>query len=337
MKNKRPAFTLVEVMAATGIMLVIIMVVLTIASQTFTAYNRAMSILQTTAESRHVVFPLQQDIETAIIRNDGNIWFQVEHPEPVGNVTAGNAPQIMLFSASHDRIKYESGAVDRIPGDVCAIKYQITQRSPFESPGELNNQIYGFYRAMIDAKGTFEFALPHIIVETGASSENRDPYSFWQNTSAEVLDANNRRSGQNLKRWATEKQNVQASNVIAVSLVFFYQNIETGNLEALAHESIAGGTKTALDKAGIELQMNTYTSSVKIRSGQIIIDNAADAPKSAILKSVNIVTTLLSPEGSNILRGLQVAEGQSKVSQTQFDEIVAAHSTTYTTSARFSN
>jgi competence protein ComGC len=337
MKAKRTAFTLIEVMAATAIMFLIILAVVSIATNTFSAYNSAMSTLQTTSESRSVLFPLQQDLETAIIRNDGNIWFQVEHPEPVGNIPKGGAPQIMLFSPVPDRIKRESGVSDRIPGDICAVKYQIAQRSPFENPGDLIQQIYGFYRAVIDSKATFESALPYIILESGVSAENRDPYNFWQSSSAEVLDLNGKRTGQNLNRWSTEVQNFQATNIIALSLVFFYHNNETERLEALAHEDIANSTKTAFDKAGLELQMNTYTSSVKLRAGQIIVDNNDSNPKLGTLKSINVIATLLSPEGSNILRGLQVAEGQSKVSQEKFNEIVEKHSTTYTTSVKLSN
>jgi hypothetical protein len=217
------------------------------------------------------------------------------------------------------------------------VKYQIAQRSPFDNPGDLFQRIYGFYRAVIDSKATFESALPYIILESGVSAENRDPYNFWQNSSAEVLDLNGKRTGQNLKRWSTEVQNFQASNVIALSLVFFYHNSETNHLEALVHEDIAGPTKTAFDKAGLELQMNLYTSSVKLRAGQIIVDNNDASPKLGTLKSINIIATLLSPEGSNILRGLQVAEEQSKVSQEKFDEIVEKHGFTYTTSIKLSN
>jgi competence protein ComGC len=324
--RSRAAFTLVEVMTATAIMVILVVFVLSIATNTITIYDNAVNSLRVTSESRVVINSLTQDLQSAIIRNDGNTWLQIEHDEDVGNVAKSNAPRIMLFAPVPERIKRESINIERIPGAVCAVNYQIGHRSPFEDPGDYIQQIYGLYRAVIDAQGTFESALPKII---GTNGVGVDPLEFW-NGNGNVLDSNGNRSPQPLRRWAKDVQNFQASNVVALSLLIYYRNNETQKMCVLAHSDIASSVTQNLTDAQIEsVQVTSYNSSVKIKAGELIVD---EAKIQASLRSIDVAVTILSPEGDKELRGRQKMRTSSKVDQQVFNEIVRKHGYTFTTS-----
>ncbi|MDR2982156.1 MAG: prepilin-type N-terminal cleavage/methylation domain-containing protein [Puniceicoccales bacterium] len=314
----RPAFTLIEILTATAIMVVLIMIVLTVATQTFNAYDSAIANLSTTSESRAVLGPLEQDLQSAIIRNDGHIWMQIEHPNDVGNIIKGAAPKLMLFSIVPDRQKRESGTKTKIGGDVCAVCYQLGQRSPFDNPGELIQQIYGFYRAIVDAKGTFDVAIP--LVTGSLTGAGQDPLNYWNGT-GEVLDINGSRTSQSMNTWATGPQNFQASNVVNITMVFWYYNPNTKKMEALVHQSLSQKVRDAYNQSQVDVVVNSYNNGLKIKSGEIIIDNNDAVPLKGTLRRIDVSTIILSPDGAAELRAIQAAEGNSKISQTGFDKI----------------
>ncbi|MEI7603164.1 MAG: prepilin-type N-terminal cleavage/methylation domain-containing protein, partial [Opitutae bacterium] len=64
-------FTLIEVMVSTAIMIVIVLAVVTIASDTFKAYDRAVADLTTQSEARGVLDAMEGDFQSAMIRPDG--------------------------------------------------------------------------------------------------------------------------------------------------------------------------------------------------------------------------------------------------------------------------
>jgi competence protein ComGC len=324
--RSRAAFTLVEVMTATAIMVILVVFVLTIATNTITIYDNAVNSRRVTSESRAVLNSLTHDLQSAIIRNDGNIWLQIEHDEDVGNVARSNAPRIMLFAPVPERIKRESANIERIPGAVCAINYQIGHRSPFDDPGDYIQQIYGLYRAIIDAQGTFESALPVIV---GAKDTGIEPLKFWEGN-GNVLDSNGNRTPQSLRRWAKDVQNFQASNVVALSLLIYYQNNDTQKMSILAHSDIVSSVTQNLTGAQIEnVQVTPYINSVKIKAGELIVDGAKIP---ASLRSIDIAVTVLDPEGDKVLRGRQKMRTNSKVDQQAFNDIVLKHGYTFTAS-----
>jgi type II secretory pathway component PulJ len=62
----RRGFTLIEVMVSTAIMIVIVLAVVTIASDTFKAYDRAVADLTTQSEARGVLDAMEGDIGDSI-------------------------------------------------------------------------------------------------------------------------------------------------------------------------------------------------------------------------------------------------------------------------------
>ncbi|MDR1818331.1 MAG: prepilin-type N-terminal cleavage/methylation domain-containing protein [Puniceicoccales bacterium] len=337
----RRAFTLIEVLTATSIMVIILLAVMYVATETFKAYDDATATLQTTAESRNVLIPLRQDLESAFIRNDGNVWFQVEHEEAVGNVRKASAPKIMFFAAVPDRAKKETGKTAPIPGDICAICYQIGQRSPFDAPGQPHQQIYALYRAVADSKATFDDILPAVVNTANSGSKRSQNFvtDIWTR-SASVLDSSGNRRSQSLKSWALETQNYIATNIVGLTLVFIYYEIPktTGakkQLKALVHEDIAQPIRDAYAKSGVEIQVETYTTRVRLRSGQILRDDN-DEPIPAELRSIELGTTILRPNGARDLRARQRADKTNVIPTDKFDELLKAEGETFTDSIKMS-
>ena len=326
------AFTLVEILTATAIMIVIILVMLVISTETITAYDGAIANLETTSQARSVQDALQKDLEAAILRDDGNTWIQVEHLIEVGNLSRGSSPHLMLFSPAPDRTKREGSRTDRIPGATCAINYQIAQRSPFNNPGENIQQIYGFYRAIADARATFTTALPIILGDAKSGTQGQPPLTFWQST-AEVMDINGNRTSQNLSEWTTSAQNFQTTNVVSLTLVFWYYDPDTRQMSAITHEENANGVRDACTKAGITTRITPYTSDLKINATQFIIDNNSSSPVKGQLKRIDYATTILSPDGARQLRGLQHTGKSPRIPAEKFKEILIAHGFTFTGTA----
>ncbi len=252
----RRGFTLIEVLVATAIMVVIVLAVVTIASDTFKAYDRAVSDLSSQSEARSVLDAMENDFQTAVIRPDGRCWMEVvmpdtpsipgPKPQAVGNLSPSDHPIVMLFASPVDRPRWspQSTAGARVPlrGDVCAVAYRIGQRSPFDMPGELSQQIYGVYRTVIDPESTFNQALP-IIMRMPPPPEPQvpgSPWSYWTGTARRVPNysandvagafedrilidekANFKKGDTAQPCWTLHDNNFVGSNVVAMNLIFW--------------------------------------------------------------------------------------------------------------------
>ena len=243
----RRGFTLIEVMVSTAIMIVIVLAVVTIASDTFRAYDRAVADLTTQSEARGVLDAMEGDFQSAMIRPDGRCWMEVILPgsskAPDGAVTKANIgdiqsvdqPIIMLFASPPDRPRWApttSSPRTALKGDVCAIAYRIGQSSPFDAPGDPIQQVYGVYRTIIDPESTFKEAIPLIMTSTASSPVS--PWNYWNGTSGTKRSFANYSDIKNDSRalidflqnattpcWTLDQSNFIASNVVAMNFTFW--------------------------------------------------------------------------------------------------------------------
>ncbi len=240
-RSVRAGFTLLEVMVSTAIMVVIVLTVVTIASDTLRVYDRAVADLSTQSEARGALDAMENDFSTAMIRADGRCWMEVVVPGstdvtgipgPVGNLQAVDHPIVMLFGAPPDRPRWTPGAGrTALRGDVCAVAYRIGQRSPFDAPGEKIQQVYGVYRTIIDSENTFVDALPLILNST--MDAPKSPWDYWSTSrrfanysklptpdyETRTLIDNSIASA--TPCWTMDENNFIASNVVAMNLVFW--------------------------------------------------------------------------------------------------------------------
>ena len=248
----RRAFTLVELLVASAIMVVLVLVVVKVANDTLSAYDRVVAELSAQTEARAVLDNLERDLNSAVIRPDGRCWMEIIIPTtaaaPAGFTAAGmRAPNIpvdlqpilLFFASPPDRPRFQPDAtstrdasgnrINEIRGDVCAIAYRMGLRSPFDAPGDLIQQVYTVQRTVLDAQSTFTGAL------TGANaiSATIPPSTFWNGTRSVADYTKGVRENKALfdgtlqGGWTMDEANFCAQNVVALSLTLWCSSTES--------------------------------------------------------------------------------------------------------------
>lgn len=138
------AFTLIEIMVATVIMVVLVGLVIQITSEVLKVWNRSSGKLSTNAEARIAMDLLTQDLETAIFRNNGQQWLRVEAPVDPGGEYTDQTVALKLFAPALDRPEG--------PGDICAIGYRLAFKQSYDQ----GPNVYALYRRVIDPATTFD-------------------------------------------------------------------------------------------------------------------------------------------------------------------------------------
>ena len=146
------AFTLIEIMVATVIMVVLVGLVIQITSEVLKVWTRSSGKLAANAEARIAMDMITQDLETAVFRNNGQQWLRVEAPLDSGGDYSGKTVGLKLFSPALDRPKFETDGTTPIPGDICAIGYRLSYKQSYTS----GPNVYALYRRIVDPKATFD-------------------------------------------------------------------------------------------------------------------------------------------------------------------------------------
>ncbi|MBL6829754.1 MAG: prepilin-type N-terminal cleavage/methylation domain-containing protein [Puniceicoccaceae bacterium] len=155
-KKHQNAFTLIEIMVATVVMIVLTGLVIQITSEVLKVWNRSSGKLSANAEARIAMDLLTQDLETAVFRNNGLRWLEAETKE-IASV-AGYQPQtinLLLFSPALDRpLKDKDSKV--IPGDICAVQYELVYQNPVSGgSSRAEDNMFALHRRVIDPSTTF--------------------------------------------------------------------------------------------------------------------------------------------------------------------------------------
>ena len=152
-KKHQSAFTLIEIMVATVVMVILTGLVIQITSEVLKVWNRSSGKLTANSEARIVMDLLTQDLEAAVFRNNNMTWLeseQVSLVDPFGNGSSFKTTELKLFSPAQDR---PSG-----PGDICGISYLLKYSDPITGleTGNERDRSFILYRNVIDPRITFE-------------------------------------------------------------------------------------------------------------------------------------------------------------------------------------
>ena len=150
-KQRRSAFTLIEIMVATAVMVILVGLVIQITNEVLKVWNRSSGKLSANSEARLAMEFLTQDLETAVFRDNGMQWLRVEGPIDAGDDYADQTVALNLFAPALDRPKTDA-AGDPIPGDICGIAYRLAFK---EAYGGSDTKVYALYRNIVDSKTTF--------------------------------------------------------------------------------------------------------------------------------------------------------------------------------------
>lgn len=352
--SNRKAFTLVEILAASAIMSVIVLTVLFVTSAIINTWNRASGQLQTYFDSGVVMRIVQNDLESIHLQKDGGAWMQVAYPQNVGMLTGSEElekvplrpPEIMFYAPTALRPKYtrenlsaanaDASTAVSIPGDVCAIKYQLCVKSPFmlgagdDSSNESQyNAFYGFYRAVIDPRST-------ILEAIGPSKQGRYEDETYQNAllanlwsqRCTIIDENGvEQAMQDLKTWTLSPENLLVMNVVdfRVRFAVLYDNPAYVPGSDLPEKRIAyippGVPFTVGQKIFVESSVYAYGSG---GGREAVAPNEIENGKLAF---ADISMTFISDTGAKEMRALMKG---GNLSAEKFKELVLAHGNTIT-------
>jgi hypothetical protein len=259
----------------------------------------------------------------------------------------------MLFASPLDRPRWlptASGTRTALKGDVCAVAYRFGQSSPFDSPGEKIQQIYGVYRTIIDSENTYANALPLILssVPLASSGTKKYPVDYWgasrtfhnyntatPNDSRVLMNFNYSSS---TPSWTLDQSNMIGSNIVAMNLIFWCRSNEstaTPVLRAICPKGASTNryTSTIFDPTLHNPLTDVFTGRLQITSDSIYTD---DTLRNYSLKAVEVSLTVLSPDGVKELKALQNLTGtQSNTgvklgNSNDFKRIVGQYGINYT-------
>lgn len=216
-KKSRSAFTLIEIMVATVVMVVLVGLVIQITSEVLKVWNRSSGKLSANAEARIALELLTQDLETAVFRNNGLQWLRAED-DTSGSV---NTVSLKLFSPALDR---PSG-----PGDICAIAYLLENRDPVSgSPtaGDPDDRLWILYRMVAKPQDTFDNLM-------GEGNQNTLP-----DKSQETWGSNSIVGEDTSGNFGT---NYLVSNVVGFEIDFYVEEDGTAGGTLVTGDTIYGG------------------------------------------------------------------------------------------------
>ncbi|MGN0884119.1 MAG: PilW family protein [Candidatus Spyradosoma sp.] len=329
-RNRR-GFTLVELMVATTIMIILIMFVTNIAVSMLRAYDNTVTALSTNSDARAVLDPLESDLNSAVAFDDAHCWFEVRYDQEkdLGNLDEQNAPQIMLFARTPDRTRRSrsgSGSTE-LPGELCAVRYALVQKSPFDSAAadSPENLSYTVYRAVLNAKDTLNAALPYVLGSAEKSGDRNAPSAFWE-SSEQITDPSDE-AKYSPKEWGTRLQNFLQDGVVDVSLVFWYDDFEDGKRKI----AVVNNPKlvSRLNDVYPNRDVTTFSKSICAGAGKIVFDDNFNGAKSAALRSVEVSVTVLGEEGKSKLLGRQLQSNSGKLEDEKFLEVLRENGTTF--------
>jgi len=166
-------FTLLELLVATALTVLITVTAAGVIASAFTQWNRTQGLLTTNAQAREVLDRLEQDLQGALYRDDGQAWLLATiqgetsasgvwvngtkpiaaslHPaaERLADSRFGVAGTWLRFFTTAQSAQLATPA----PGVPVAVSYQIVRRAPTPSSPRCD---YLFYRAEVPPAESFE-------------------------------------------------------------------------------------------------------------------------------------------------------------------------------------
>ena len=241
----RAAFTLIEIMVATVVMVILTGIVIQITSEVLKVWNRSSGKLAANAEARITIDLLTQDLESAVLNNDGLQWMEaiqenVEDPLGGGEF---KTTRLLLFAAAVDRQTKDANN-DIIAGDICAISYQLMYQDPVDGSNSSLDNTFALHRRIIDSKTTFDVLL---------GEGNQNDFSKWNGTtpSSVVLSSVLRNNNNSPYPYTGDPENYLSSNIVDFRIEFYVEDDGNPNTETLVSsygvaDTIYGGVNATV-------------------------------------------------------------------------------------------
>lgn len=347
-KRKSAAgFTLVEIMVATAISLILVLGVVEIATSSIKAYNTAMSAVSTTAVSRQVLDTMESDIQSSIIRSDGNVWMECLSgtPDPTANSNfdAGACKTIILFSSPTDRDQFKPGVTGAgrqlYKGDVCAVRYRLMNDTPLPAALSSTDKAYCLNRVVVNPEDTF-----NQVLKLSADTTNMQ-------TLPQILGSITVDSGTPAARsiQSNSPSDIFGMNVVGLTPVFIFKRTDSTKTPSTwyfyaAPKSAINDTfykENLTEGFGSQKDPNSFLvesfDNIKISGGKYFINTSskpvADDPgwRDGSLAAVLVSVTVVDDTGADEIRAIQARQGGSgKIPDADWNRIILTHGHSFT-------
>lgn len=306
LKKRRSAFTLIEIMVATVIMVILVGLVIQITSEVLKVWNRSSGKLSANAEARIAMDLLTQDLETAVFRNNGLQWLRSEkNSTSLGTKTVA----LRLFAPALDRPEG--------PGDICAIAYQLENRDPVSgslSQGDPDNRLWILYRLVINPKDTFD----HLIGGEAQRVLPDESAIEWKSSD-----------------WAGESiTGLQGSNYLVGNIVAFDIDFYVNDDNNIDTQTKVEATSNGLSDS---TRFGCGLPNPNLRTGATVGPQAYSWSESPNLQQMayrqpiayaEIKLTVISDEGARLLQNI------NKIPETE-EEVILQHGEVFTRRVNF--
>jgi prepilin-type N-terminal cleavage/methylation domain-containing protein len=213
--TRKSAFTLIEIMVATVVMVILVGLVIQITSEVLKVWNRSSGKLSANAEARIAMELLSQDLETAVFRNNGLQWLRAE--DATLNGPGGSTPAtvaLRLFTPAADRDM-------SLPGDICAVAYSLDYKNAVDGT-DTDDRSFVLYRMLVQPPTTFDNLLGEAVQATLPSAGANN----WGTNSIQ----------------GTEGANYLVSNIVNFEIDFHVQDDASPPVTEVPNNTIYGGS-----------------------------------------------------------------------------------------------
>lgn len=311
---------MVELLAAAAIMMILIFAVLQLTGNVLDIYNRSSNMISTNAEARQAFDLMCHDIETAIIKDDGNIWMYISKETDTSVIGSGtreakDTAVLKFFSpvTVRPREDHTTGTAVALRGDICAVAYRIVKQNPFntsrktDSSNTIDLERYGLYRGVVDPELTFQDFMGSI--DTVSNFES----AWGTNPTPDLLDADlERRITENYNNYIQEPFNLAAIRIVDFEVAPLFQ--VGSDIVAVSSKSVSPITiPTALSYTGVKDD-----------------ETSQSVPAGSMPVAIRLTLKVIDAEGDKLLRSPLAGESGSGVDLT--DMTAGGFQDTYTKS-----
>ncbi len=358
-KRKSAAgFTLVEIMVATAISLILVLGVVQIATSSIRAYDTAMSTVSTTAISRQILDTLESDIQSSVIKNDGNVWLECFRPNGNGgapdpssnsNFDAGACNTLIFFSTPTDRDRFKPGVTgsgrQEYKGDVCAVRYSLMNDTPLPAALSSEDKSYCLNRVVVNPEDTFNQVLK-------LSSDSANTQTLQQILGSITMDA-----GTPVARSIAQNSptDIFGMNVVGMTPVFIFKRTDASKIPSTWYFYAVpqSAVNDQFFRANLKEGFGSYESAnsfspisftnLKI-SGGMFADSPGKPTETAAgnsyvqgqwnagsLAAVLVSITVIDDTGADQIRAIQTRMGAAgKINDAEWNRVIREHGHSFT-------
>ncbi|MGJ8639390.1 MAG: PulJ/GspJ family protein [Opitutaceae bacterium] len=303
-QKRKSAFTLIEIMVATVIMVVLVGLVIQITSEVLKVWNRSSGKLSANADARIALQLVTQDLETAVFRSNGLRWLEAEDQDikkSIAGDVAGYAPQtvsLSLYTPAADRPVVDDAGTT-IAGDICFVQYQLVYKDAVTGRDEAVNNTFALHRRVIDASTTFKDLM---------GEPDQLTFDNWKEGAISPTAGVSIDGGY---KDTSDPENYLVGNIASFTVDFYVVNSDGEEVLVDEDAILYGGT------------------------GATVGSTASNEDYRYPLAYAELSLTVLSDEGTRILQSLDAGFGGTGYESGDGEEVIKQHGEVYTRRINF--